>query len=162
MASRPSSPPILEDHGAGAHVERPRLKRVGPYLCAAGTYSVLFLILFAAAAYLLVMRGLSGAQPVPPIRIPVVAASTRIPEFREVMGIFQVHETITDALKKQGLSSALTNRIIDSARAEYNLARVKAGQPFWVRFMPDGTFGDFRYRIDDKQYLTVFHDRLFL
>jgi len=75
------------------------------------------------------------------------------------VGIFQPRQTITEALKKQGLSSELTNQIIDTARSAYNLSMIKAGQPYWIHLTEDGNFGDFRYPVNDERYLTVFHDK---
>ena len=38
------------------------------------------------------------------------------------------------------------------------MARVRAGQNYWICFTREGIFRDFRYPVDDERYLTVFHD----
>ena len=84
-----------------------------------------------------------------------------LPRFRnsgEVVEAFKPRQTITDALTEQGLSSELINEIIDAARPEYNLARVRAGRNYWICFTREGIFRDFRYSVDDEHYLTVFHE----
>lgn len=80
------------------------------------------------------------------------------PEFKEVMGTFARNETVSQALARHGLSGVLTNQIVDSARPVYDLAKVKAGNPYWLLFTPEGAFRDFRYPVSDEQYLTVYHD----
>lgn len=116
------------------------------------------MLLFAAVVYCVVRYKKVGAQSSLPARIPIVTASSRIPELREIVGFFQPHQTVTDALTGHGISSTLTDRIVSSAREEYNLSRVKAGQPYWIHLTADGLFRDFRYPVDDQRYLTVFQD----
>jgi murein DD-endopeptidase MepM/ murein hydrolase activator NlpD len=91
-------------------------------------------------------------------RVPAVSPVPPVPEFRQVVGTFEPRQTITHALKEQGLSAELINQIIVAARPEYNLARVRAGQNYWICFTREGIFRDFRYPVDDERYLTVFHD----
>jgi murein DD-endopeptidase MepM/ murein hydrolase activator NlpD len=74
------------------------------------------------------------------------------------VGTFEPHQTVTEALAQQGLSGELIHRIIDAALPEYNLARVRAGQNYWICLTLEGLFRDFRYHVDDERYLTVFHD----
>jgi murein DD-endopeptidase MepM/ murein hydrolase activator NlpD len=132
-------------------------RRVFPrHLGAALIYSFLFIVLFAGGAFLLSQGRTQLTTGLH--RVPSASLVPRIPEFRQVSGTFEPRQTITDAFTEQGLPVELTNRIVDSSRPIYNLAKVKAGQPYWVRFTSDGGFRDFRYPIDDERYLTVYHD----
>jgi murein DD-endopeptidase MepM/ murein hydrolase activator NlpD len=94
-----------------------------------------------------------GSNPV-----SMIPPAPPVPEFRQVVGTFEPRQTVTDALTEQGLSRELISQIIIAARPEYNLARVRAGQHYWVCFTREGIFRDFRYPVDDERYLTVFHD----
>ncbi len=158
MANRASSPPDLEKPGTGSKATLlPSRFLQGPFAVAT-SYSAILILLLAGAVYLAARHNPAGTQLHMSGQIPIVAASPRIPELREIVGLFQPHQTITDVLTRHGLSSELTNRIIDSARMEYNLARVRAGQPYWIHLTNDGDFRDFRYPVDDQRYLTVFQD----
>jgi murein DD-endopeptidase MepM/ murein hydrolase activator NlpD len=101
-------------------------------------------------------------QPARPIQIqsrPIKSASPDIrPELIQVAGSFQAGQTVTQALLQQGLSNTLVAGIIDCARPVYNLARIRAGRPYWLRFTPEGEFRDFRYDVDGDRYLTVYRD----
>lgn len=144
----------MEGSGAQSPIRKP--SPWGRHLYVAVTYSLLFLLLFTGSAFLLNRRQFrvgSGSN-----KIQTASTALRIPTFRQVSGIFQSRQTITDVLTEQGLAVELTNQIVDCARPIYNLARVKAGQPYWICFTSDGAFRDFRYPIDDERYLTVYHD----
>ena len=78
--------------------------------------------------------------------------------FRKVEGIFKQDQTVSEVLADQGLSGRLVQQIIDCARPDYNLAMVKAGNPYYVRFDGQDRFHDFRYTIDSDRYLTVCRD----
>ncbi len=134
------------------------LKSFGRHLCTAATYAFLFLLLFAGILYLLLKNGLPDKPANANAPVPVVIAAPSIPEFREIVGIFERHETVTKALAKQGLSSSLIGEIIDCARPVYNLAKVKAGEHYWLCFTSNGNFRNFRYPVDGERYLTVYHD----
>jgi murein DD-endopeptidase MepM/ murein hydrolase activator NlpD len=114
--------------------------------------------LFAGIAYLSVkymgLRNQAGRST----PVSVIPPAPPVPEFRQVVGTFKPRQTVTDALTEQGLSRELISQIIIAARPEYNLARVRAGQNYWVCFTREGIFRDFRYPVDDERYLTVFHD----
>jgi murein DD-endopeptidase MepM/ murein hydrolase activator NlpD len=124
--------------------------------CAGAAFALLYALLFSGTANLLLHHTSSHPKAKPEERIPAIRSS--VPEFREVMGVFEKQQTITFALAKQGLPDTLIRQIIDCARPVYNLARVKAGQAYWVYFSLDGSFRDFRYPVDDERYLTVYHD----
>lgn len=158
MANDSSAPPLSEKPKTADEPQHSSRRSFGKHAVGAASYSVLFLILFAAAVLFLAKSGKTPVHSGMPAKIPIVAASARIPEIREIVGFFQPNQTITDALVKHGLSSELTNKIIDSARLEYNLSRVRAGQPYWIHLSAEGIFRDFRYPVDDQRYLTVFHD----
>ena len=158
MATNPSSPPGVEEPGVRNRVRslfpQPFRRRV--YTVA--TCALLFALLSAGAIYLaLKYRHLENrAGRLAPVLVDSPAPP--VPEFREIVGAFKPRETIADALTEQGLSSELVNRIVGAARPEYNLARVRAGQNYWICFTREGIFRDFRYPVDDERYLTVFHD----
>lgn len=152
MANHPPCPPAANKSGAQSRKPFP----FDRHLTAAVTYSLLFLLLFAGGAFLLSRRHpqlASGSNG-----IPAAPSAHPIPEFRQVEGIFEPRQTITDAFTAQGLPIELTNRIVECARPIYNLSMVKAGQPYWIRFTLDGDFRDFRYPVDGERYLTVYHD----
>ncbi len=77
---------------------------------------------------------------------------------RRVEGVFEKNQTISEVLTEQGLSNSLTQQIIDCARPDYNLARVKAGYSYSIRFDEQDLFRDFRYPIDSDRYLNVYRD----
>lgn len=77
---------------------------------------------------------------------------------RLVEGVIEKNQTISEVLTEQGLSGSLTQQIIDCARPDYNLASVKAGYSYSIRFDEQDRFRDFRYPIDSDRYLTVYHD----
>jgi murein DD-endopeptidase MepM/ murein hydrolase activator NlpD len=81
-----------------------------------------------------------------------------LPKFKEIVGSFQKNQTMTGVLLQQGISISTVNRIIESARPVYNLAKVKASRLYWVCFTQDGKFCNLRYPVDDERYLTVYHD----
>lgn len=120
--------------------------------------TVLVLVLAAIAVYMFVEHGRPESWadakprtlPAPDVPPP--------PELRQVTGSLQPKQTMTEALTGHGLSAELTYQIIDSARPVYDLAKVRAGQSYALRFAPDGRFRDLRYPVDDERYLTVYHD----
>jgi murein DD-endopeptidase MepM/ murein hydrolase activator NlpD len=86
------------------------------------------------------------------------ASKSSAPKLKEVVGSFEKNQTITQVLLQQGLPLPLVHQIVDCARPIYDLAKVKAEQLYWLCFTQDGQFRDFRYRVDDERYLTVYHD----
>jgi murein DD-endopeptidase MepM/ murein hydrolase activator NlpD len=93
----------------------------------------------------------SRPLPVPP---PVV-----VPEVvRQDDGVFEPNQTITEVLTAHGVSAALAQRIVDCARPDYNLAMVKADNPFHIRFGIEDQFRNFEYTIDSDRYLIVSYD----
>jgi murein DD-endopeptidase MepM/ murein hydrolase activator NlpD len=98
-------------------------------------------------------------QPRPQIaRQPLVVAAsapTLEPLFREIAGTFAPRQTVTDALRGEGLPGELVYQIVESTRKVYNLAKVQARQPYKLTLSADGDFHEFRYDIDDERYLTV-------
>jgi murein DD-endopeptidase MepM/ murein hydrolase activator NlpD len=66
--------------------------------------------------------------------------------------------TITDLLAREGLSRQEIFRMVTASKPVYDLARIRANQPCWIYYTPDGRFNDFRYVIDDERYLTVYLD----
>jgi murein DD-endopeptidase MepM/ murein hydrolase activator NlpD len=95
-------------------------------------------------------------QPLP--NQTIVAATTVPTQIREIIGSFRPNQTITQALSQHGLPSTLITEIVESARPVYNLTKVKARQLYWLCVTQEGKFRNFRYPLDDKRYLTVYHD----
>jgi murein DD-endopeptidase MepM/ murein hydrolase activator NlpD len=158
LATNPSCPPGAGEPGGRGRIrdlfQQPFRRRA----YTASAYVLLGILLFAGAAYVSMkyvrLRNQAGGST----PVPAVASAPPVPAFRQVIGVFEPRQTITDALTEQGLSRELTNQIIVAARPEYNLARVRAGQNYWICFTREGIFRDFRYPVDDERYLTVFHD----
>jgi murein DD-endopeptidase MepM/ murein hydrolase activator NlpD len=94
-----------------------------------------------------------------PAGAPIVSATAAPLPLREIIDSFRPNQTITEALAQHGLSNSLINEIVDCARPAYNLAKVKASQLYSLCMTPEGKFRDFHYALDDKRYLTVYHDR---
>jgi murein DD-endopeptidase MepM/ murein hydrolase activator NlpD len=89
------------------------------------------------------------------------SSATPAPALRTITAAFSRNETITNALLKHGLALEEIFSLVRAASPLYNLARIKAFQPYILNFAPDGGFHDFTYHIDDERYLTVYrHERL--
>jgi len=100
-------------------------------------------------------RRVSEALNDPPPALPPVVR----PEIlRKVEGIIETNQTISEVLTDQGLSAGLAQQIIDCARPDYNLATVKAGYSYTIRFDEQDRFRDFKYPIDTDRFLTVYRD----
>jgi murein DD-endopeptidase MepM/ murein hydrolase activator NlpD len=119
----------------------------------------LSLALLALALYLQFNRGQRN-HPVEETasQVQEIIPAAPLAELREITGIFEPNQTITEVLAKQGLSGEMINQIVDCASPVYNLARVKAHQLYGLCFTQDGKFRDFRYTVDEDRYLTVYHD----
>jgi len=82
-----------------------------------------------------------------------------VPEvMKQEDGVFEQNQTISEVLADHGLSATFVQQIIDSARPEYNLAKVKAGNPYYLQFDSRRWFYDFKYTIDSDTYLIVSRD----
>ncbi len=75
-----------------------------------------------------------------------------------VAGVFEPNQTISEVFSEQGISGVMVQEIIDCARSKYNLATVKAGYPYHIRFDAKDQFYDFEYPIDSETYLIVYRD----
>ncbi|MBN2321484.1 MAG: M23 family metallopeptidase [Acidobacteria bacterium] len=96
-------------------------------------------------------EAVTGPSPaLPPVVRPEI--------FRQVDGVFKRDQTVSEVLTEHGLSGGLVQQIIDCARPDYNLARVKADYPYYIRFDEQDRFHDFRYTIDADRYITVYYD----
>ena len=93
-------------------------------------------------------------QHAPPVLPPPDQPET----LKEIAGIFEKNQTISEVFAEHGLSAALVQQILDCARPDYNLAKVKAGYPYHIRFDGEGQFYDFEYPIDSEKYLIVGRD----
>jgi murein DD-endopeptidase MepM/ murein hydrolase activator NlpD len=127
---------------------------------------LLWPILVALALALLILRPNwfanrkhSLAVKPAPTGAPVVSATAAPLPLREIIGSFSPNQTITQVLSGHGLSDSLINEIVDCARPAYNLAKVKASRLYSLCMTPEGEFRNFRYALDDKRYLTVYHDK---
>ncbi|MBN2243376.1 MAG: peptidoglycan DD-metalloendopeptidase family protein [Acidobacteria bacterium] len=122
-----------------------------------GIILLLLISLFAVAAYHFLK--LDPMIEEAAHSLPHAFPSEERPEiFRQVEGVFKRNQTVSEVLTEQGLSGFLVQRIIDCARPQYNLARIKAGYPYTIRFDGRERFHDFRYTIDSDRYLTVYHE----
>ena len=132
--------------------ESPKRHRVTFVLLAA-----LFVSLSAAAVYLHTGRT-PGAEAIRTetgsAAIPVPA----IPELTEFVGSIQKNQTITQVLLQQGIPLDVVHQIVECARPVYDQAMVKAERLYSLCYTKDGRFRDFRYRVADERYLTVYHD----
>jgi murein DD-endopeptidase MepM/ murein hydrolase activator NlpD len=95
-----------------------------------------------------------AANGPPPALSPVATPET----FRKIEGIFKRNQTVSEVLTDQGLQGRLVQQIIDCARPNYNLAKVKADNFYHLRFDEQDRFHDFRYTLDSDRYLTVYRD----
>jgi murein DD-endopeptidase MepM/ murein hydrolase activator NlpD len=121
-------------------------------------FAALFVTLSAIAAYVVLEYGRPEGWADTKPSVSITPSPPQPVVFKETVGWFRQNQTIMEALNQQGLSSELALQIIDSARPVYDLARVKAGYPYYLYFAPEGRFRDFRYPVDDERYLTVYHD----
>jgi murein DD-endopeptidase MepM/ murein hydrolase activator NlpD len=121
----------------------------------------------AVLAVILPLAGVSGyraferGQPaaIPPV--PEVSPSPRLPaavKFVEFADNFCKNETITTALMRHGLTQQQVFDLVQATRPVHPLKKVIAGREFAGNNWPNGEFHEFRYRIDDEKYLTVYRD----
>jgi murein DD-endopeptidase MepM/ murein hydrolase activator NlpD len=75
---------------------------------------------------------------------------------KQVDGVIEPNQTISEILAGHGISGAEGQEIIDCARPDYNLAKIKAGYAYHILFDGNGRFRDFQYPIDSDQYLHVY------
>jgi len=78
--------------------------------------------------------------------------------FRKVEEVFKPNQTISEVLEAHGLPATLVHQIIECARPDYNLAKVKADNSYQILFDSDDRFRDFQYTIDTDRYLNVFYE----
>lgn len=112
----------------------------------------------ACASYLILAKDRSQV-PVS-TRMPSTPESTASlkPALKEVAIEISKNQTITDVLARQGFSQQEIYQMVEATKPLYDLAKIKANQPCWIYYTPDGQFNDFRYVIDDERYLTVYRD----
>ncbi len=127
-------------------------RRLFPYvLLAVGTAVVSF------STYLILERGrplgLAVTLPSAVVQPPPVK-----PELSEIVDEFKPNQTVMEALTAKGLTSRDVYAMVESARSVYNLAKVKAGEFYWLYLTRDGKFHDFRYPVDKERYLTIYRD----
>lgn len=117
----------------------------------------LSIVILAAAAYLLNSLAMGLPEELEPVLSilppPVAPEAMKLEE-----GKFRTNQTISEVLAGHGLSSSLVQQIIDSARPQYNLAKVKAGYPYYLRFDARRWFYDFKYPIDSDNFLIIYRD----
>jgi murein DD-endopeptidase MepM/ murein hydrolase activator NlpD len=120
--------------------------------------AALALALLALRPYWVEDRRPSPAVQPAVVKESIVPATVAPIPLREIIGSFRPNQTITAALSQHGLSNSLIGQIVDAARPVYNLAKVKASQLYWLCLTAEGEFRTFRYPLDDKRYLAVYHD----
>lgn len=126
-------------------------------------FSVLLLALVAAVlsfgGYLIIERarplGLANAKPPVPVAPPPLPK----PQWTEIVDTFKAKQTVTDALVRHGLSSQEVYEMVANARHVYNLAKIRAGQYYWLYLTPEGQFRYFNYPVDEEKYLTIYRDQ---
>ena len=121
-------------------------------------FAALALALLGLGRYWFTIHKSPAAVRQPPPKQAIIPATTVPPQIREIIGSFRPNQTITEALSQHGLSITLINQIVESARPVYNLAKVKASRLYWLCITQEGKFRNFRYPLDNKSYLTVYHD----
>ncbi len=118
---------------------------------------ILLIVLLSLAAYSVLRKeppsGLAGA----PAPLPAPSPQPK-PQLTEIVDTFKTKQTVTDALVRHGMSGQEVYDMVVSARPVYDLARVRAGQPYWLYLTAEGRFHDFRYPVDEEKYLTVYWD----
>lgn len=113
--------------------------------------------LVGVAGYWVLERGRSAPRPsaktvVPPPSMPVA------PKFLEFSDKFHKSETITDALMRHGLTRQQVFELVQTAHPVWS-AKVIAEREFAGNLYPNGEFHEFRYRIDNDRYITIYRDR---
>jgi len=119
----------------------------------------------AALALVLPFVGVAGyhalgrRQPAapPPMTEPASPAPAA-PAFVEFSDTFRKNETISAALSRHGLTNAQVLELEQAVRPVFELRKVIAGRDFAGNLRANGEFHEFRYRIDDEKYLTVYRD----
>ena len=104
-------------------------------------------------------RALERRQPAssPPVtEAAPVPSPPAAPAFVEFSDTFRKNETITDALARHGLTNLQVLELVRVTQPVYSLRKVIAGREFAGNFKSNGEFHEFRYRIDDDKYLTVY------
>jgi murein DD-endopeptidase MepM/ murein hydrolase activator NlpD len=92
------------------------------------------------------------------LSVPILAAPLPPPKLKMIVDSFKPNQTITGALVQHGLSIQEVHEMVEAARKVYNLAKVRVKQPYWLYLTQEGEFHDFRYPVDDKEYLTIYRD----
>jgi murein DD-endopeptidase MepM/ murein hydrolase activator NlpD len=120
-----------------------------------------------ALAFVLPLVGVAGyrvlerERPAPrPSAIEVVPAPIMpvAPKFQEFSDRFRKNETITDALMRHGLTRQEVFNLMQTTRPVWS-GKVIAEREFAGNLYPNGEFHEFRYRIDNDQYITIYRDQ---
>ncbi len=123
------------------------------FVCALGV----ILPLVAVAGY----RALDPGKPRLPAPVVEPAPESNKPDkpaFAEFTDTFRKNETITEALVRHGLTKQQVFELVQVTRPVYALRKVIAGREFAGNLYANGDFHEFRYRVDDDRYLTVYRD----
>jgi murein DD-endopeptidase MepM/ murein hydrolase activator NlpD len=126
-----------------------------------GRYRLYILLLAALVCAVALQQFLSWKSAIQQEseNLPPALPSPIVPEtVKQEDGVFEPNQTISEVLAGHGLSAGLVQQIIDCARPNYNLAKVKAGYPYRLRFDSSRWFQDFQYPIDSDRYLIVYRD----
>jgi murein DD-endopeptidase MepM/ murein hydrolase activator NlpD len=106
-------------------------------------------------------RALERRQPASSLPVADAAPIPSLPAtpaFVEFSDTFRKNETITDALTRHSLTNLQVLELVQATRPLYSLRKVIAGREFAGNLTSNGEFHEFRYRIDDEKYLTVYRD----
>jgi murein DD-endopeptidase MepM/ murein hydrolase activator NlpD len=117
----------------------------------------LLLPFIGVAGYRALERRHPASTP-PVVNAAPVPSPPAAPAFVEFSDTFRKNETITDALARHGMTNLQVLELVQATRPVYSLRKVIAGREFAGNLTSNGEFHEFRYRIDDEKYLTVYRD----
>ncbi len=123
----------------------------------------LFILIPAAAAGLVYLAirlffspaGQAEKKPVPPEPAVVVAAPPPPPPITEEKIIIPHGASLARLLKTQGFDGAGIQKLRESVKPVYDLAKIKAGHEMRLAHPPAGVWQSLEYDIDESQYLVV-------
>jgi murein DD-endopeptidase MepM/ murein hydrolase activator NlpD len=121
---------------------------------------IFLVILIPLLVFIIIQsRGLHETVHEEVIHTPTDLTAQDAPDIlRQVNGIIEPNQTISEILTGHGISGAEGQKIIDCARPDYNLTKIKAGYTYRIIFDGKDRFRDFQYPIDSDQYLHVYVD----
>lgn len=77
------------------------------------------------------------------------------PQPERIEGKVPRNATFSQLLSSHGFSPETVHQVVGASRPVYNLARLRAGNPFELERLADGRLNGFRYQVDSHKYLKV-------